>query len=643
MNYRNVFILGALALGMAACNQAAPQASSSKVLGTLEVTFSSDPSQAKAVLRPLASIPVADSAITVGAINSTFGTDGTFKYVRAQVNLTANQAFANLTLYAYNKSTNLGGTALNNLVNFVGGNTPAEAQSLLPVHARAADGTYIADTQDFQAFSSSEAAALDTAATTASIIGASDTVLQYGFVARKNATTRAFTGLPVNSDTGSVNLAYKVPAAQNNGSYKFTATFVVANETVSRVTRDMDETAVQANTRATDLNPDATEVMLVGVDTQGTAARSGGLRFSNIKIGTSTNLLPDPALAIFRAGSGTGSLVNTGNPVFIDKFNTTGSSQTAASSIAMPTVVSGANKQLIASGTATSDGALALSEDGKCLTMIGYARDIGLAGALNATSSSSISRIIGVVNSSGSINTTTSLADAYSGTSGNTAAVRSATSDNCSRFWTAGNASTTAEAGVRFVGSVGATTSIKINTGTNTQDNMRIVSIFGGQLYVVSGSAGIRIGSTGTALPTATGENTTLLPGIPVATGSPYSIFLADLDNTVAGLDTLYVSDDTNTTGVGGINKYALVAGTWIAKGIGGAFGDAYRGLTGIVDGTTVTLFATRKGGSGATGGGELVSLTDSSGYNANLAGTPTLLATATTNTAFRGVALQPR
>jgi hypothetical protein len=54
-------------------------------------------------------------------------------------------------------------------------------------------------------------------------------------------------------------------------------------------------------------------------------------------------------------------------------------------------------------------------------------------------------------------------------------------------------------------------------------------------------------------------------------------------------------------------------------------------------------MFATRKGGTNASGGGELVTLTDNTGYNANI-GTPTitLLATAATNQAFRGVAMAP-
>ena len=126
------------------------------------------------------------------------------------------------------------------------------------------------------------------------------------------------------------------------------------------------------------------------------------------------------------------------------------------------------------------------------------------------------------------------------------------------------------------------------------------------------------------------------LPGFPT-TGSPYSFFFADLDSTVAGLDTLYVADDTAATG--GITKYALTGGSWISKGTVGAGADAYRGLTGFVNGGTVQLFATGLGGSGATGGGKLVSMSDASGYNGTFTGTATTLASAATNTAFRGVA----
>jgi len=56
-----------------------------------------------------------------------------------------------------------------------------------------------------------------------------------------------------------------------------------------------------------------------------------------------------------------------------------------------------------------------------------------------------------------------------------------------------------------------------------------------------------------------------------------------------------------------------------------------------------VTLFAVRKGGTAAAGGGELDSLVDATGFGGTFAATPNLLATAGANTAFRGVALAPQ
>jgi hypothetical protein len=139
-------------------------------------------------------------------------------------------------------------------------------------------------------------------------------------------------------------------------------------------------------------------------------------------------------------------------------------------------------------------------------------------------------------------------------------------------------------------------------------------------------------------LPTTTGQTTTRLPGLTDASNpSTYSFYLADLNQSVAGPDTLYVADD----GAGALTKFSLVGGTWTSNGTIGTSTDAYRGLTGVTSGTTVTLYAVRKAGSSSPGG-ELVSLTDAGGYNGSFTGTPTVLVTAATNTAFRSVALTP-
>ena len=103
-----------------------------------------------------------------------------------------------------------------------------------------------------------------------------------------------------------------------------------------------------------------------------------------------------------------------------------------------------------------------------------------------------------------------------------------------------------------------------------------------------------------------------------------------DLSSTVTGVDVVYVASDD----ILGITKYSL-GGSWTANGTVGAAADAYRGLTCLFNGSDVALYATRKGT-------EFISLADGSGYNGAFSGTPTLLATAATNTAFRGVDFTP-
>jgi len=192
--------------------------------------------------------------------------------------------------------------------------------------------------------------------------------------------------------------------------------------------------------------------------------------------------------------------------------------------------------------------------------------------------------------------------------------------------------------GVRYTQD-GSTATPHTSTQVSTDfTNLRQLNIFDGQLYVSSGSSTLRLGAVGTGTPTTAGQTITNLPGIDSTTlPSPYGFYLADLTAAVSGVDTLYVADDSL-----GLRKFSLVSGTWTLNGTIGVDADDYRGLTASVSGSTVTLFATRKGGSGATGGGELVSLVDNSGYNGSFSGAPTLLDTADANMAFRGVAFAP-
>ena len=337
--------------------------------------------------------------------------------------------------------------------------------------------------------------------------------------------------------------------------------------------------------------------------------------------GVQADLITPGDLLIYRIGTGSSALTSAATSVFLDEYNTSG---TLIQSIAMPNAVSGSNKILTASGTASSEGGLSISPDGQYVALTGYNAAAGTAGVSSAASAT-INRTVGIVNvATGNIDTSTALTDAPSANN-----IRSAVTNNGTDIWIAG-----AAGGVRYT-TVGATTGTQLST---TVTNIRQLEIFNGQLFASDSSGSTnRLGTVGTGLPTTAGQTITNLPGFATSTGSPYSYFLTHLNGTGTDLDTLYVADDSV-----GITKYSLFNSTWVSNGTVGADADDYRGLTGVVNGSSVNLFATGSGGTAAAGGGKLVSFIDNSGYNAAFAGTGTTLATAGAQTAFRGVVYVP-
>jgi hypothetical protein len=324
-------------------------------------------------------------------------------------------------------------------------------------------------------------------------------------------------------------------------------------------------------------------------------------------------------VVVYRVGNGTETLVNTGDSVWLDEYSPTGA---LVQSVAMPTTVSGVNKALIASGTATSEGLLTRSADGQYLLLTGYDATIPTAG-LVSTTATAVPRTVGEVDSQGNIDTSTALTDFASGNN-----PRSAASNDGKNLWIDG-----AAGGVRYA-TLGASSSTQLST---TVTNLRQAGIFGGQLFVSdsSGSA-VRLGAVGSGLPTTAGQTIANLPGFETS-GSPYAFFLTTLGSG-PGFDTLYVADDTASTG--GIQKWTLANGNWTLTATVTAAGSV-RGLTATVKGSAVTLYATT-GGSSATGGGTLWSYTDTSGLGGAPNGTLTTVATAASGEAFRGVALAP-
>jgi hypothetical protein len=177
--------------------------------------------------------------------------------------------------------------------------------------------------------------------------------------------------------------------------------------------------------------------------------------------------------------------------------------------------------------------------------------------------------------------------------------------------------------------------------------NVRNLEGYGNQLYVSNSTttAGLNSGinTVGSGYPVSSGNILSNIPGLDNNSGgsnaSPYGFVFAQLNLASPGFDTAYVADDGATTPAlaGGIEKYSLVDGAWVLNNTIGLSTDSYRGLTGVAAANGFQLYATRQG----TNPG-IVPLLDTSGYNSNDNGTPSLIVALPTNEAFRGIDFAP-
>ncbi len=320
------------------------------------------------------------------------------------------------------------------------------------------------------------------------------------------------------------------------------------------------------------------------------------------------------ALIVVRVGAGTAALTSAATAVFLDRFSLTGSP--IGSSVPLRTAVSGPQRRLVLSGTATSEGGISLSADGRYVTLAGYDANAGLA-AISSTTATAAARVIARMNVLAAVDTSTVLGGLYSSNG-----VRCATSTNGTQLWASG-----AGAGVSFA-TLGATAAVQLSTTTT---NTRWVGVASGQLYA-TGAAGTNQGvaTVGTGLPITSGQTVTLLSGFPTASGpSPNGFEVLDLNGT-PGPDRIYVADD-RAGPTGGIQRWVLSGATWTLEytlGVGGTAGA--RGVSTPSTADPITLYAT-------TTDGRLVSVTDTGAASASAT-----LATAAANTAYRGVALAP-
>ena len=309
-------------------------------------------------------------------------------------------------------------------------------------------------------------------------------------------------------------------------------------------------------------------------------------------------------LVVFTVGNGS-ALSGTAMSGALYEYNTATVNQSVGNTVALPSTFT-------VGGSASAEGFLKLSTDGNYLTMFGYNAAVGSA-APSGTAPATVNRVVARIDMSGNVDTTTRLTDS-------TGSARSAISPDGNGIWV-----TTSSGGSRYTTFGSTTTSVGLVGG-----NLRVAGISGGQLYISTAAAGVLgVATVGTGLPTTTGQTMTELSGMPTTgTHSSYDFFFKDAN-------TLYVADDGNAAGTGGIQKWTLNAGTWTLSYTllnNGTTTTGCRGLTGLVDGSgNVELFATTTAATANT----LIEVTDT-GVNTSVF---TVLATAPTGDAFRGVA----
>jgi hypothetical protein len=327
-------------------------------------------------------------------------------------------------------------------------------------------------------------------------------------------------------------------------------------------------------------------------------------------------------IVVARVGDGSAALTSAATEVFLDEFSPDG---TLVRSIGMPTPisVSGNNHILTASGNVPTELNMTRSVDGHYLVLTGYSAAPGTRAVASSTSTD-VTRVIGLIAADGSIDTSTSTGDGF-----NTVSIRAAATVDGTSFYSVGDNS-----GVLYQ-TFGSFMTTQLNTAPAS---MRSINIVDGNLYASTDSNPyIGLNQVGTGLPDAVGQTVAVLPGFPatISGASPGGFYFADLSANVPGVDVVYVADDRSTGG--GIQKWSLVNNTWTLNGtIASSATAVVRGLNGATTGATVSLVATSNT--------RLYVLADNAGYNAapSIAALPTAIAMAGTNTAFRGLAFAP-
>lgn len=345
------------------------------------------------------------------------------------------------------------------------------------------------------------------------------------------------------------------------------------------------------------------------------------------------------SIIVERIGDGVTGLAGAAAAVAVIEYAASGGAP--LSTVLLP---SSGSDQVTDSASATSNGYLNVHAG--LVAVPGYNSALGTASVASTNT-----KVATLLDASGSVASRTLFptggpaGEPPSPFSGNN--FRSMIATGANTFYSVGTASGTPNTGGVWYYNGSAFTQIS-STATGQPTNLRVVNIFGNQLYVSSGSgAFLGISSVGSGLPTEANQTATLQIDLGTG-GSAYGFVMFDTDGN-GSLDRAYVADERATAANGGINRFDLSDSAWTRTGTAFRFDTAtgllssatasvvsIRGLTGSYDSatSTATLFATTT----ETTNNRLVSLVDTGTLSTSTSFAT--LATAGANYVFRGVDL---
>ncbi|MGO2658584.1 MAG: DUF3616 domain-containing protein [Mycetocola reblochoni] len=337
-----------------------------------------------------------------------------------------------------------------------------------------------------------------------------------------------------------------------------------------------------------------------------------------IAAGTSADPAAVDRLAVSVVGDGTG-LAKTAAPVSIRLTDGTGE---RTGSVTLPTTGSGdGSHALTLGGTADQQGALQQSADHSVVTLGGYDAAPGSA-APNTTAAPAVPRVVGSVDAAGTVDVSTSLADAFS-----LRHIRGAVSVDGSGFLVAGHGGDAAasKAGVVWAPR-GSSLPTPLVSGSDALNNARVPVIADGSVYVSSdrsGHAGVNL--VGALDPSGTVPS----PGFTLVAAAPAG---AEVAHDFAFVDDeLYVGYTEGSAA--GIVKYVDSGSGYRAVG---SYPGAFWGLTARAAGDDTVVYAVK----GSEQGNSLVRLLDTG--DDTLRASETVISVAEQGTAYRGVAFAP-